>query len=174
MQIPIIGLSFESDRLLEKLADLLNKDFTNLKFYRKGNAELPDDAYNNFRDQYLAGRVLDHLREEGIKIWVTQRDIYGKGSNYVFGETEYRGPILLSTKRLKPEFYDEKPDSDVLLNRLRKECIHELGHSFGLKHCDNENCVMRFSNSIKAVDEKNKEFCEECQVEISTQGLPLE
>lgn len=174
MQVPVIGLSFSSEGFLKKLTELINKNFDNLRFYRKGNREIPEKAFNKFREQYLAERVLDFLRDEGINLWITKEPIYSKGTNYVFGEGEYRGPVLVSIKRLRPEFYDEEADSDLLLSRLRKESIHEMGHCFGLDHCENPNCVMRYSNSIKAVDDKTNQFCDECQVKISANGLPLQ
>ena len=42
-----------------------------------------------------------------------------------------------------------------------KEAIHELGHTFGLKHCKN-NCVMKSSQYPSDVDKKLSEFCEDC------------
>lgn len=173
MRIPVIGLSFPSRGFLEKLANLLNKDFEDLRFHFEGTKKIPDEALNKFREQYLAERILDFLREKSVSVWITEKALYSKGTNYVFGESEYRGPIIVSIKRLRPEFYENDPDSDLLLSRLRKEIAHELGHCFGLDDCDNPSCVMKYSNSIKAIDRKKDGFCEECEVNISAQGLPL-
>ena len=46
-------------------------------------------------------------------------------------------------------------------DRIFKEAIHELGHTFGLRHCYNL-CVMRSSNSLKETDEKSSKFCNSC------------
>jgi len=35
------------------------------------------------------------------------------------------------------------------MQRVIKEAVHELGHAFGLTHCENSKCVMHFSNSLQ-------------------------
>lgn len=174
MQIPVIGLSDVPGDLLEELVKSLNQDFKKIRFLRKGSFNIPEDAYNKFRDQYMAERVMDHFRKNGIQLLITDKEVYGRGMTYVFGQGEYRGPMIVSAERLRPEFYDREPDQKLLLQRIEKEAIHQLGHCFGLKHCGNPGCVMGYSKSVKDVDGKDKNFCEECQVKISTQGLELE
>lgn len=40
------------------------------------------------------------------------------------------------------------------IERIKKICIHELGHNLGLKHCEfHEKCVMRdAAETIKTID----------------------
>jgi archaemetzincin len=38
---------------------------------------------------------------------------------------------------------------------------HELGHNFGLRHCDNQNCLM------KAIGLDSKEFCNNCKIKLN-------
>jgi archaemetzincin len=45
--------------------------------------------------------------------------------------------------------------------RTLKEANHELGHTFGLHHCENV-CVMKFSNSLADTDKKPAIFCDTC------------
>jgi len=40
--------------------------------------------------------------------------------------------------------------------------VHELGHSFGLVHCDETHCVMSRSASLIDVDTKNGGLCHDC------------
>jgi archaemetzincin len=47
--------------------------------------------------------------------------------------------------------------------RLGKECVHELGHVFGLLHCADPQCVMARSASIVHVDVKRAVLCRECR-----------
>lgn len=60
------------------------------------------------------------------------------------------------------EVEDPAEAKELFKERLIKEALHELGHAFGLPHCDNKRCVMVFSNSIKDVDFKGAKFCEGC------------
>ena len=59
------------------------------------------------------------------------------------------------------EFYSKTENKELEHNRVLKEAIHELGHSFGLKHCRN-HCVMRISERASNVDEKPTDFCDSC------------
>jgi archaemetzincin len=40
--------------------------------------------------------------------------------------------------------------------------VHELGHTFGLIHCDQARCVMTRSVNVLDVDAKTASFCEDC------------
>ena len=173
MQIPVIGLGEIKSDVLGRLGSSLNKDFKKLRIYTGGISKLPEDSFNNFRDQYMAERIMDSFRDDGIQILVTERDIYNKGSSYVFGEAEYRGPAVISTKRLDPKFYGKDPNTDLLFRRLEKQAVHQIDHCFGMEHCENPGCVMQTPSSVVDLDDSNGSFCEECQVTISTKGLPL-
>jgi archaemetzincin len=45
-----------------------------------------------------------------------------------------------------------------------KEAIHELGHTFNLRHCQDVACVMHYCRSMKEVDRKSNQFCRYCAV----------
>jgi archaemetzincin len=93
---------------------------------------------------------------------VTDVDLYAPSLNFVFGEAECPGDVaLVSLFRLDPKFYDQKDDL-LLSQRTLKEAVHELGHTFGLRHCGSLDCVMFFSNSIYDTDRKQERFCTSC------------
>ncbi|MFP4117015.1 MAG: hypothetical protein ACLFQ8_03100 [Candidatus Aenigmatarchaeota archaeon] len=173
MQIPIVGLGEMSSETIKRMKSMLNKDFKKLKFYTAGRSEFPENSFNDFRDQYMAERLMDEFREDGIQVIVTDEDVYSKRKNYVFGESEYRGPAVVSTKRLDPAFYDREGDKEKAFRRMEKVAVHQLGHCFGMDNCENPGCVMNSPSSVKDLDDGSAGFCEECQVEISTKGLPL-
>ena len=51
--------------------------------------------------------------------------------------------------------------------RVIKEAVHELGHTYGLSHCPDATCVMHFSNSLPDTDFKGKAFCPVCQAALN-------
>ncbi len=51
--------------------------------------------------------------------------------------------------------------------RIKKICIHEIGHNLGLPHCPNKKCVMTDAcESIKTVDNVKLTLCEKCKSKI--------
>jgi len=89
--------------------------------------------------------------------------------NFIFGVAtspkhplkDYPGSAIVSVARLRESFYFRDERNDLIRNRVLKEAVHEIGHTFGLKHCEN-NCVMQFSESITYVDNKPLQFCTDC------------
>jgi len=53
-------------------------------------------------------------------------------------------------------------NDDLLLERFIKVIIHELGHTFGLKHCHAPRCIMISSTYVEDLDQKDQSFCPEC------------
>jgi predicted Zn-dependent protease len=51
-----------------------------------------------------------------------------------------------------------------------KECVHELGHTWGRRHCRDSRCVMRFSNSLLDTDAKGTAFCPRCRRRLEKAG----
>jgi archaemetzincin len=54
----------------------------------------------------------------------------------------------------------------LLVERLAKEAVHEVGHAFGLVHCGTIECVMSRSPAVREVDEKRPELCGECRARL--------
>ena len=93
-------------------------------------------------------------------------DAYSDKLNFVFGEAHLGGRVAaIYLPRLRDEFYVRKSDknkNNLFEQRVIKEAVHELGHTFGLRHCQISKCVMHFSNSIRDTDFKDDKFCERC------------
>jgi archaemetzincin len=91
-------------------------------------------------------------------------DAYSGHLNFVFGEAYVDGRVsAIYLPRLRQEFYGLKPDESLFYQRIVKEAVHELGHAFGLNHCQNIRCVMHFSNSLYDTDIKTSHLCNVCK-----------
>jgi archaemetzincin len=130
----------------------------------------PSYAFESRRDQYYSSRILDQLvkqlPDDGFKILgISDIDMATPVLSFVFGEAQLNGPAaIISIKRLKQEFYQLIANQSILLGRAVKEAVHELGHTFGLLHCDDTQCVMHFSSTITGIDNKDLNFCPNCLV----------
>lgn len=150
--------------LLENMADFL-KERLKEAFDIKQSMEVPRDALNLRRNQYSSSYILNKLiKYKGKKVLgIVDKDLYTEGLNFVFGQAESpRRCALISITRLRQEFYGLPKDDRLFFDRVTKEAVHELGHTYGIGHCSNKNCVMFFSNSIIDTDNRSTSFCKLC------------
>ncbi len=75
---------------------------------------------------------------------------------------------MVSTFRLNETLYGLPENPRLLEERLIKESVHELGHTFGLIHCRDYNCVMHTSTSVEEIDVKGAEFCVGCKKRMAS------
>jgi len=136
---------------------------------------VPEHAFDKKRGQYNSAVILNEVRSYAAKkqgfhrvLGVVDVDIFSFGLNYVFGEAYTSGAAaLISLWRLKPEFYRDKPDMALYTLRAKKEAVHEVGHTLGVRHCPRSLCVMHFSNSIFDTDKKQNLLCDECYLQAA-------
>lgn len=124
---------------------------------------LPATAYDRRRRQHLSTALLDALARARRPEWhrllgVADVDLFVPELNFVFGEGDAdRGVAVFSLQRLRAEA--NGGSTPLFDRRAATEAIHELGHSYGLRHCQRPRCVMWFSNSLAETDRKGTEFC---------------
>ncbi len=129
----------------------------------------PAYAFELKRCQYYSTKILKELSKQlpsnGLKILgITEVDLCTPVLTFVFGEAQLDGnSAVISLSRLRQEFYKLPVNKKILINRVIKEAIHELGHTFGLVHCSNSQCVICFSPNVLSVDQKEHNFCPLCQ-----------
>ena len=169
--ICLIPVGHIDEGVLRPLADLLESTF-HAPCTIGPNMELPAESFNVERSQFLASAILEDMKshlpsDSGKSLGVTDVDLYVPDLNFVFGLADLPGSVaIISMSRLRQEFYGLECDTDLFENRMAKEAVHELGHSFGLVHCQNPQCVMSFSNSLIDTDKKGKDFCSECRKQL--------
>jgi len=125
-------------------------------------------ARDRYRNQYYSTAILEAmlaLAEPGARLLaVTSLDLYVPVLTFVFGEAQLSGPCaVVSLHRLREEFYGLPGREELMRERLVKEAVHELGHTFDLRHCDDWRCVMTSSHAVARLDVKGAEFCYSCR-----------
>ena len=127
----------------------------------------PSFAHHPERNQYHSTLILERLaqlRTGGMTVGITGLDLYIPILTFVFGEAQLGGTCaVVSYHRLAQEFYGLPPDPALLTDRLIKEAIHEAGHTRGLTHCDDYECVMAASHAVEWLDLKGTRFCSQCR-----------
>jgi len=134
----------------------------------------PAPSYHPERQQFhsseLLERVMKLVRPRDWRfLAVADVDLYIPILKYVFGEAQIGGPCaLVSTYRLRQEFYGLEKDDVLLRERLLKEAVHELGHTLDLRHCQDYRCAMASSHAVEWIDLRGSTCCSFCQAQIES------
>ena len=165
-------------KIIDSITGILKRTY-NLKIVTLKDRKLPKNAFVNIKSpRYRADSLLIDLvqnRPDSIDyiLGITSKDISttkrdSKGNirqpelKYldwgIFGLGYKPGvSCVISTHRLK------NGKSDLLISRVQKIAVHEIGHNMGLDHCETEKCVMQDAvETITTVDSEGFELCEKC------------
>jgi archaemetzincin len=127
----------------------------------------PSAAFHSERNQYHSTHLVEQLVRHGNNeriLGIAAFDLFIPILTFVFGEAQLGGSCaVVSYHRLHQSFYGLPPDEDLLQERLAKEAIHEMGHTFGLTHCEDYECVMAASHSVEWLDVKGSALCWDCR-----------
>ncbi len=145
----------------------------------------PEGAYDARRGQWSSSALMKWLAEQlppgdGRVLGITDADLFIPVLSYVFGEAQLNGrAAVVSVARLdgdpggglwrglRSRLGGGQGSRELFVSRLAKECLHELGHCFGLVHCDEPTCVMARSAGITYVDAKSESLCSRCRTRLN-------
>jgi len=152
---------------LESLSSRIEQVFP-LRVERHAPAFDPELSYDATRGQYNSRSLLaELLRDERWLdcrvLGLTGLDLFIPVLTYVFGEAQLGGrAAIVSSHRLESARYGLPAAPQLLRERVCKEVLHELGHTYELLHCHDPACVMASSTTVDGIDLKSSQFCQEC------------
>lgn len=174
--VVVVPLRSFPDDLFDAVETGLEREL-NVEVVRHEIVELPDEAYYAPRKRYRAEKLLDFLEsfadEAGgdVKVLgVTEVDISTSSDPYpdwgIFGLGSSPGrTAVISSKRLS-----RKPKNrEHVQFRVSTVAIHEIGHTFGLPHCDEKavECVMLDAEGgIENTDSSSGTFGPGCRTKL--------
>jgi archaemetzincin len=175
-----------NDNTLNELRNDISREFEHIRVRitsvanKISNSSLKSDAaynslFNSDRNQWNSPKLLEWFhknfktKKDRRMLLILDIDAYSNGLNFVLGEASPNAGLgVVYLPRIKEEFYGQKPNEKLFYERMIKECVHELGHLFGLNHCANTLCVMHFSNTLYDTDVKATGFCDRCRISLKS------
>lgn len=128
----------------------------------------PMYALDERRLQFDAGMILRKLESMPVAgaakiVGILNVDIFLPVFTHVFGESRQQGrAALVSLFRLAEAPLEKGRPPPELLERAAKVALHEMGHLFGLEHCEVPACLMHFSGNLTDLDQTVFTLCRYC------------
>ncbi len=166
-KIILAPLHFPKELFTKRIFETLEAIFRRPVYIASPELDL-HPFFDATRDQYQSTAILKHFikttpRGESKICLLVEEDLFIPVLTFVFGEAHMHGQFsIVSIHRLREQFYMREENLELLGQRLLKEIVHELGHTFGLTHCMDDRCVMHNSYSIEDTDRKDVFPCEVC------------
>lgn len=170
-RIHIISFSDFDQLLLKYLAIEVGHEFGRETIVYEGHLDL-SEFLDPSRGQYKGNELLEAVdltfsKNKSKTIGIFNIDLFIPILTFIYGQAYLGGKsAIASSHRLSNARYGLKEDPVLFRNRLTKEVIHEIGHTFGLIHCYNTECVMRSSTYVEEIDQKSSNLCSHCRKKI--------
>ena len=171
--ITLISFGHFEENYLKTIAEAVRNEFFFPVNIKDGHLDLRE-AYDPLRRQYNGVKLLKDVdsaysSDSGKTIGLFCVDLFIPILTYIFGQSFLNGRTgIASLYRFSNERYGMDSDDKYILDRFKKEVIHELGHTFGLIHCYISTCVMRSSTYVEDIDQKNATLCLNCRNVLSS------
>ena len=124
-----------------------------------------DDNRNQYHSTAILDRLAAHTPPHAVRVLaIAQIDLFIPILTHVYGEAQLGGTAcIVSTFRLN-EGRSGINIPQKYIDRIVKEAIHELGHTFNLRHCPEHTCIMHYCRNEEDVDRKSDQLCRYCTI----------
>ena len=169
--IYLIPFGYLEKELVEIAVPDIEREFFLPVKIKEGYIDL-SEFYDPARRQYNGTKLLEKIdsvftTDSDKTVGLFNVDLFIPILTYIFGQAYLNGRAgIVSIFRLSNDRYGIKADDKILLDRFRKEIIHELGHMFGLIHCYDSICVMRSGTYVEDIDQKSHNLCNKCKEQL--------
>ena len=145
--ILLVGLGEFSKEDLRKSKEILNEVFQ-LEAKISSPKNTKNSLYHLHSDTLVAEKILNELKVGSSKvIYITSEPLVSKSSEKLRGMTHLGGNVVVVRGG----------------EHLRETLIHEIGHTYGLNHCEDLTCIMAIHND----DMDSGEFCRKCKKKLN-------
>jgi len=132
------------------------ENFYGIRCVISGSENSSDFYYEKNTDVLIAYKVLSlSVGKSNMHMYVTDEPLCNENPNdLISGHARINcDGSVISTKEMRNNNHYNSTS-------LVHTAVHELGHNFGLSHCNNQSCIMK-SHGLDT-----KEFCDECKSKI--------
>lgn len=170
-RLGLIVMDDVEEEVLDEMRMALEDNFP-VEVWRAAQVKMAGNEFDQKRKQHSAPLVLHRIINFGDRtadklLAITTHDLFIPMLSFVYGQAQLGGrAAVVSTARLRQQFYG-LPANEVLLQaRARKEAVHETGHLYGLVHCPNTQCAMSLSTNVRQIDLKHDSLCAACRAQV--------
>jgi archaemetzincin len=166
--ITLISFGYFEELFLNQVSAAVNRELHYPVIIKEGHLDL-SEFYDPVRRQYNGSKLLTEVDasfsvQNNKSIGLFNVDLFIPILTYIFGQAYLNGNTgIASAYRLSNERYGMISNDTYILERFKKEIIHELGHTLGLMHCHLPTCVMRSSTYVEDIDQKSTSLCANCR-----------
>ena len=170
--ITLISFGYFEESFLKNIAEAVKQELLFSVNIKEGRLDI-SEFYDPVRRQYNGTKLLKEVdslysSDSEKTLGLFSVDLFIPILTYIFGQAFLNGSTgIASFYRLSNERYGMNKNDRSIIDRFKKEVIHELGHAFGLIHCHNSTCVMRSSTYVEDIDQKSANFCLKCRNELN-------